>query len=70
MPDVLLVLYIQYGVRLKYRFSEPESKSTSAVVEVEGLRDDNDSPGRMGVDTLDKRCVCCDRSDIPPYPSS
>ncbi len=60
-------------VCLKYRFSERESKSISAVVEVEGLRDDNDSSGRMGVDALDKRCVCCDRSDIPralSYPKS
>lgn len=57
-------------LRLKYRFIERESKSTSAVVEVEGLSDDNDSSGRMGVDALGKHC---DRSDILralSYPSS
>lgn len=60
-------------VRLKYPFIERESKSTSAVVEVEGLGDDNDSSGRMGVDALGKHCVCCDRSDMLralSYPSS
>lgn len=60
-------------VRLKYRFIEREPKSTSVVVEVEGLGHDNDCSGRMGVDALDKHFVCCDRSDTLrtlSYPSS
>lgn len=36
------------------RFSERESRSTSAVEEVGGVGEDNESSPRMGIDTLDK----------------